>query len=226
MDIRGVCEIGSGLQLLTNNNLCRLVLRQGIVDDDAATALAYGLHSNVNIHYLDISHNSISPDGVIILLKKKIHCLTTLTRLYLSYNNIGSDGATALANQLQYLTQLRELNLSRNNIGPSGAVSLANTLHHLTNLRTVDLSRNNIDLHSAIAVITASKDCPLLSYIYLNTADVVMYFTSDYYRVGIHVEGLVSPEDNTAITDLMAATQNHTIQRNIRLGFEFVTLDN
>ena len=48
LDTRNIFEIGSGLQLFTNNNLCRLVLQRCIIDGDAATALANGLHSNVN----------------------------------------------------------------------------------------------------------------------------------------------------------------------------------
>ncbi len=302
LDSRGVFEVGSGLQLLANSNLSWHSLEFCTIDDDAATALANGLHSNVNIHHLDISDNNISPGGVITLLNE-IHCLTKLTELYLSNNNIGCDGATALANQLQYLTKLIELDLSLNNIGPSGAVSLAISLHHLTELRTLDLSHNNIgpsgavslantlhhltelgrldlshnnigpsgavslaislhhltelrtlylshnnigpsgavslantlhhltelgrldlsdnniDLHSAMAVITASKDCPCLSDIELNTD------TEDYYSNGVHVEGLVSPEDNTAITDLMTATQHPIIQRTLHLGFKFVILE-
>ncbi len=274
MDSRGVFEIGSGLQLLTNNNLCRLVLQRCIIEGDAGTALANGLHSNGNIHSLHISDNSISPGGVITLLNE-IHCLTKLTGLNLSHNNIGSDGATALANQLQYLTQLRRLDLSHNNIGPSGtislakalhlltelsilylshnnidlsgavnlanilhrltdlstlnlshndigpsgAVSLANILHRLTELHTLNLSHNNIDLHSAISVITKSKNSPYLSNIYLGTG------TEDYHTKGIHVRGLVSPKDNTAVTDLMAATQHPTRPRTLCLGFKSVTLE-
>ncbi len=214
MDCRGVLEIGNGLQLLTNSNLCWLALEHCVIDDDAATALADGLHSNVNIDDLNISHNIISPSGVITLLNE-IHCL----QLTLSYNNIGSDDVSAIANQLQYHTQLRLLTLSHNNIGPSGAVSLANTIHHLPELHTLNLSDNNIDLHSAIAVITASKDCPCLSDINLNTD------TEDYNRDGIRVEGLVSPEDNISITDLMAATQHPTIRRKLCLGFKSVTLE-
>ncbi len=244
LDSRGVFEVGSGLQLLANSNLSLLSLVLCTIDDDAGTALANGLHFNVNIHHLDISRNNISPGGVITLLNE-IHCLTKLTVLYLSHNNIDCDGTTALGNQLQYLTQLRDLDLSHNNIGPSGAVCLANTfhhltklsvmylshnnigpsgavglansLHHLTELLKLDLSHNNIDLHSAIAVITASKDCPCLSDIRLNT--------EYYYTDGIHVEGLVSPEDNTAITDLMTATQHPIIQRTLHLGFKSVILE-
>ncbi len=219
MDPRDMFEIGRGLQLLINDSLSSFTLERCVIDDDAATALANGLHSNVNIHSLDISDNSISPGGVITLLNET-HCLTKLTELYLSGSNIGCDGATALANQLKYLTQLRELDLSHNNIGPSGAVSLAKTLYHLTELHVLDLSHNNIDLHSAIAVITASKDCPCLSDIKFTNTDIKDYFSND-----IHVGGLVSPEDNTAITDLMTATQHPIIQRYLLLGFKSVILE-
>ncbi len=126
MDSSGVHEIGSGLQLLANSGPS-VEINKCSIDNDAAEALANGLHSVVNIEDLDISNNIISPTGAITLLNE-VHCLTQLTDLNLSNNNIGCDGAAALAGQLQYLTQLEILYLSHNNIGPRGAVSISHTL--------------------------------------------------------------------------------------------------
>ncbi len=131
----------------------------------------------------------------------------------LSHNNIGPSGTVSLAKALHSLTEIYILYLSHNNIDLSGAVNLANILHHLTELEALNLSHNDIDLHSAISVITKSKNSPYLSHINLGTD------TEDYHTKGIHVRGLVSPEDNTAITDLMAATQHPTMQKTLHLGF-------
>ena len=133
--------------------------------------------------------------------------------LNISYSNIGSDGASALANQLQCFKQLCYILLSWNNIGPDGAISLANQLHHLTELQRFDLSHNNIDLKSAVAIISASKDCPCLVCIALNINP------RNYFSYGIHVEGLVSLDDTTAITELKAAAQHSPKQRKLHFGF-------
>ncbi len=133
--------------------------------------------------------------------------------LNISYSNIGSDGASALANQLQCFKQLCDLVLPQNNIGPDGAISLANQLHHLTELRWFNLSYNNIDLKSAVAIISASKDCPCLVRIDLNIN------SRSNCSDGIHVEGLVSLDDTTAITELKAAAQHSPKQRELHFGF-------
>jgi internalin A len=66
----------------------------------------------------------------------KLTSLTGLTTLNLSENQIGDDGARALAN----LTNLASLDLSLNQIGDHGARALAN----LANLANLDLSHNQI----------------------------------------------------------------------------------
>ena len=48
-----------------------------------------------------------------------------LTKLYLTDNNIGDDGAKALAEALKVNAVLTELNLNWNEIGPVGAEALA-----------------------------------------------------------------------------------------------------
>ncbi len=212
MDTKGMLEISSGLRLLADSSIFDLTLSKCSIDGDAATALSAGLPSVANLNHLYLSNSIISHNGVITLLHG-IHFLTRLTWLGISHSNIGSVEASALANQLQCFKQLRNLLLPRNNIGPDGAISLANQLHHLTELKLFDLSHNNIDLKSAVAIISASKDCPCLVRIALNINP------RSHFSSGIHVEGLVSLDDTTAITELKAAARHSPKQRKLHFGF-------
>ena len=72
--------------------------------------------------------------------------LTNLTTLNLDRNDIGAEGATAIA---QHLTNLTTLNLDRNGIGDEGATAIA---QHLTNLTTLNLDLNDIGDEGATAI--------------------------------------------------------------------------
>ena len=73
---------------------------------------------------MNLSHNNIGFDGA-VALAGEMKCLTELDWLDLSHNNIGPDGTTALAGDMKCLTKLEWLDLSHNNIGPGGAAALA-----------------------------------------------------------------------------------------------------
>ena len=179
------------------------------IGPDRATALANAMHSLTNL--MSLSHNSIGPDGATALANAK-HSLTNLRTLNLYNNNIGPDCAKTLANVLQSIPNLRTLDLSNNNIGPTGAISLAHGLVHLTKIEDLFLSRNLIDLSSSLSVIRAMKNCPKLCELILGNS---------MRRDGIHVEGLVAPDDAVAVADLVAATQHDTQDRVLHLGFKY-----
>ncbi len=90
------------------------------------------LKSLPHLTHLDLEGNEIGYDGA-----KAIASLTNLTNLDLRYNQIGYDGAKAIAS----LTNLTKLNLSSNQIGADGAKAIANSLTNLTHL---DLQSNQI----------------------------------------------------------------------------------
>ena len=58
-------------------------------------------------------------------------------------NNLGLDGAKALAPVLAKMKGLKVLRLSENKIGPDGAKALAPALAKMTGLKTLVLSRND-----------------------------------------------------------------------------------
>ena len=147
-------------------------------------------------------------------LANAMHGVTNLMTLSLSNNSIGPDGATALATVLHFFNNLSDLDLSDNNIEPAGAISLANGLVYLTKLRCLYLSGNCIDLSSISSVIRAMKNCNYLQELIFNGKR----------RDGIHVEGLVSPDDAAGVAELVAATQHQTQNRLLYLGFKTLTV--
>ena len=74
-------------------------------------------------------------------------------------NNIGADGAAALAERLKSCNNLQALHLYRNNIGADGAAALAERLKSCNNLQALYLNRNNIGADGAAALAEGLKSC-------------------------------------------------------------------
>ncbi len=91
---------------------------------------------------LDLSRENIGDEGA----KAIATSLPSLTSLNLANNNIGGDGAKAIAMSLPSLTSL---NLDLNKIGNEGAKAIAASLPGLTSL---NLDLNNIDDEGAKAI--------------------------------------------------------------------------
>ena len=199
-----------GLQYLTS--LLHLDLSHNDINDDDASSLGHVLQHLTRFRNLDLSHNNIGLG--MSRLVSGLQCLTNIYSLDLSHNNISSDGAISLAHTFQYLTNLEWLYLSHNNIGPDGMPSLAGGLVHLTELWWLDISYNNIDLEGAITIITSLKGCHELIKAVINIED-------EQNAVGeIIVHGLVSPDNTTAIADLVAAAESEKQKRTLDLGFK------
>ena len=92
--------------------------------------------------------------------------------------------------------------------------SLAGGLLHLTELRFLDISHNNIDLEGARTIITSLKGCHELVRAVINLED------EHYAWNSIIVHGLVSPDNTTAIADLVAAAESEKQERKLDLGFK------
>ena len=77
--------------------------------------------------------------------------------LNLAWNNIGSDGAKALADGLQHCNSLKILNLQENDICSDGAKALAAGLQHCNSLQTLSLEGNNIGADDAKALADSTS---------------------------------------------------------------------
>ena len=208
----GFNSLWNGLQYLNSLNMLRLS-HNNIVDDDIKF-LANSLQHLTRLSSLTLSHMNFGSDWSCLV---ELRHLTSIMHLDLSHNDINSDGAASLACALQYLTTLQSLFLSHNNIGPAGITALTKGLLYLTNLILLDLSHNDIDLEGAKAVITSLKGCHHLNCAIINTEH-------EYKGYGIAVQGLISPDNTSAIADLVAATECEGTKRILNLGFKIIDI--
>ncbi|EAR81038.2 kinase domain protein, partial (macronuclear) [Tetrahymena thermophila SB210] len=92
--------------------------------------------------------------------------------ILISNNNIGSDGAKAVASEIAKCTNLSTLtlDLESNNIGSDGAKAVASEIAKCTNLSTLtlDLDENNIGSDGAKAVASEIAKCTNLSTLTLD----------------------------------------------------------
>ena len=209
----------NGLQYLTS--LWDLDLSHNDITDVDANSLGHILQHLTRLFSLDLSYNNIGLG--MSRLVSGLQCLTNIDKLDLSLNNISSDGATSLAHTFQFLTNLSWLYLSHNNIGPDGMTSLAGGLLHLTELRCLDISHNNIDLEGAKTIITSLKGCHQLHTAIINSEDA-HYDDGHYKKGGIIVHCLVSPDNTTAIADLVAASKSKKQERTLDLDFKVIDI--
>ena len=237
----GVTGLTNGLQCLTA--LSYLHLLNNEIRCDGFNSLWNGLRYLNSLEILSLSHNNIVDDDIKFLANSFQHLtrlssltlshmnfgsgwsclvelrhLTNMEHLDLSRNDINSDGAASLACALQYLTTLNDLYLSYNNIGPAGMTALSKGLLYRTYLTRLDLSHNDIDLEGAKAVITSLKGCHHLLYANINTEQ------ERYTWYGIIVHGLISPDNTSAIADLVAAAECEETERKLNLGFKTIRI--
>ena len=115
--------------------------------------------------------NNIGAEGAVALADGLKSC-SNLQYLDLSANNISAEGAVALADGLKSCCNLRHLDLSDNNIGAEGAVALADGLKPCCNLRHLDLCTNNIGTEGAVSLADGLKSCSNLQVMYLSTNNI------------------------------------------------------
>ena len=195
------------------NSLKVLHLSHNNIVDNDITFLANSLQHLTRLFDLTLSHMNLGSDRSCLV---ELRHLTNIMKLDVSHIDINSDGAASLACTLQYLTTLISLYLSHNNIGTAGMTALSKGLLYLTNLKRLDLSHNDIDLEGAKAVITSLKGCHYLHYAKINTKG------EGYQGFGIIVRDLISPDNTSAITDLVAAAECEKEERRLVLGFKTI----
>jgi len=150
---------------------------------------------------LDIQANNIGPEGA-KALANALKTNTTLTTLDIQANNIGPEGAKALADALKTNTILTTLKLWSNNIGPEGAKALANALKTNTTLTTLDLSRNNIGQEGANALADALRDNTTLTTLDINGNNI------GYEGANALADAL---ENNYIVTDILIADKRFSV---------------
>ena len=209
----GFNSLWNGIRYL--NSLKVLRLSQNDIVDDDIKFLANSFQHLTWLLYLTLSHMNLGSGWTCLV---ELRHLTNITEIDLSHNDINSDGAASLACALEYLTTLKKLFLTHNNIGPDGMTALSKGLLYLTNLIVLYLSHNDIDLEGATAIITSLKGCHDLNYAIINTKG------NSYPVYAIVVHGLTSPDNTSAIADLVAAAKCEKRKRTLDLGFKIIDI--
>lgn len=147
------------------------------------------------LHTLDFSFNRIGDDGIqalieiffrhiagmrllaldsceigtkgAIALADALQYLPSLTTISLEHNRIDFEGAKALSEGLQYCYNLEELSLGSNSLGCRSIQVLAIGLKHNKHLRTLCVQNNKIDSTDAQFFANIFKNCPKIETLHL-----------------------------------------------------------
>ena len=163
---------------LVGNSLC-----EGMSD------LAIGLKTYLcSLEHLYLAHNQIDWRGA-KLLAKGIQFCPMLKIFNISHNNIGSIGATAIADGLQ-CEEIKYVNLSHNSFGPGNEVLLASLakLARRGHPELLDLAHNNMGTDSTVCLITHLIFCNYPMKLNLsanNTSPEVSEFLTDLKEIPI-----------------------------------------
>ena len=111
----------------------------------------------INIKELDLSQNDIGAQGALAIANSSL--MSNLASLNLSDNNIGVEGAVVIADSV-HMCNLTSLNLNNNNIGVEGVIAIANSAN-MCNLTSLSLAGNNITTQGAIAIANSAYMCNL-----------------------------------------------------------------
>ena len=126
------------------------------MDNDGAKAIAGALSSGtVVLDKLDVGYNSLNEQAALGIVRAAQQ-QDKITFLGLGGCGIGPIGAKEIADYIQFTAVLAELQLSANNIGDNGAIAIADALKSGTTVLTnLGLSSNNIGPEGAKAIADA-----------------------------------------------------------------------
>lgn len=208
--VAAVLKTGGPLVALTNVEFMNCE-----VTPDGCWALADALMmgANTSLLSLQLDINPSLGDAGALQLCEGLRSNSSLTKLQLSYCEVGADGAAALAEVLSMPTcALKSLDVSGNRLGSEGMLSLVSGLASNTKLEELNLADNNIgatldssaseDAMAALGDALVSPTCPLavvdltLNSIEAAAAELlVQYLGSDNTKVrGFLVDASLPPD--------------------------------
>ena len=130
-------------QLIVHKQCTALWLQQNEITANGAATIADGLRDNTTLETLELSGNQLRDKGIYHLTQVLATHNSTLQKLYCGTNGITDHGAQYIAQLLKKNRVLTRLDLSFNEIGDRGVRRIANALAHFnTSLVQLNLSWN------------------------------------------------------------------------------------
>lgn len=146
-----------------NRKLTSVDLTNNGISDEGVEAITTALvDRNCIVKNIDWRHNDVGVDGARAIAKSLI-CDRTFQSINLSYNNIGDVGAMVIAEALEQNKNLTFLGLIYCSIGKEGAMKIAQALMHNTTLTSIHLSCNDIGDEGSKAIAEALRKNPTIS---------------------------------------------------------------
>ena len=115
------------------------------LDDDAALAIAESLAMNSSLKMLNISCNTITPEGWIAFSNTLIHSECNLEELDLKYDDISDEAAGALVALFASMSRLRTLHLQCNSFSTDGLREFTRLLRATSKMEILHLAGNHFD---------------------------------------------------------------------------------
>ena len=167
------CMVALADGLKQCSSLQNLGLVRNEIDQKGALVLSecFSHLPNLQIFNLHSNNISVSAPNLIDALK---HC-KNLTTLNIGYNNIGFEGAVAIAKNIILYFSCRDLqsfNLEGNNIGTSGAVAIINALEHCKSICELNISWNNIGPDCVNSIVNFVKSSNSLQSLVLEGSNL------------------------------------------------------
>ena len=104
---------------------------------------------------LNIKGNDIGKDGA-VAVAKALEVNASLTSIDLSRNVLQNDGAVAVANALRVNRSIKTLDLGYNGIGSEGAVALGKAINVNASMKKLNVLRNSIGAEGAQELVDAA----------------------------------------------------------------------
>ena len=169
-----------GVRALVNGLSCcmslgGLDLNENGIGSEGAKLLFDELRNLPNLKLLFLTNNNIGCDGIRALvhwLKHMPEVSQSIVDLRIGHNNIGSEGASELAEGLMYAKTLQKLDIQSNSLGPEGSMELAKGLTFCTNLKVVWLDDNDIDHAGALALAESLSNSELENLFLLKNLNI------------------------------------------------------
>ena len=140
-----ICKALQKISMLTG-----LYLGNNHISDAAADDIASVISQNLQIREIDLSENNLQSTGCIVICKA-LHTVSTLTKFYLSNNEITEKAANDIAAIFSKSTKIKELDLSGNHLQTAGCEIICKALQNVSTLTKLSLSNVVYDIEAVMS---------------------------------------------------------------------------
>jgi hypothetical protein len=164
-------SIGALVRQLLNKNatVTDICLRGNSISDRDMEMISEGVIDNVTLTKIDLSYNDIGPRGAIAIAELLAHGSTDLRELRIEWNRFQRIGALAiLRDGLQHTGTVRKFHMAWAGIGDEGGEALGDIIRGSSVLEEVDVSHNRIGPKGAESIARGIRESTTLVRIFLN----------------------------------------------------------